>query len=116
MYGARLAAIEDKLNIVIRLLHRLNRKDIAMANDFEDKLNALAAQVRRNTDQEASAVQALRALAEEIAANKHSPDQIQALTDQLKASADVLGQAIVTTPPASAPATAPDPAQPAAVV
>ncbi len=62
-------------------------------------LDALAQQVTANTSAEASAIAVLNDLAAKLAAAKNDPVKIQALSDQLKASADALGAAIVANTP-----------------
>jgi hypothetical protein len=64
-------------------------------------LTALAAQVKTNTDAEASAVTLLATLSADIAAIKNDPVAIQALSDQLKASAATLAAAVVANTPAA---------------
>ncbi len=64
-------------------------------------LDALAQQVTANTSAETSAITVLNDLAAKLAAAKNDPVKIQALSDQLKASADALGAAIVANTPAA---------------
>lgn len=62
-------------------------------------LDALAQQVEKNTSAESSAIAVLNDLAAKLADAKNDPVRIQALSDQLKASADALGAAIVANTP-----------------
>lgn len=64
-------------------------------------LSGLTAQVTANTDVEASAVTLLNGLAAQIAQLKTDPAALQALSDQLKNSADSLSAAIVANTPAA---------------
>ena len=57
-------------------------------------LTALTAQVQANSDVEASAVLLIQGLADQIAAAGTDPAALQALQDQLKASADSLAAAV----------------------
>jgi hypothetical protein len=62
------------------------------------ELDALKAQVQANTDAEASAIEMINGLAAkiaELASSGATPAELQALSDQLKASADALGAAIL---------------------
>lgn len=77
-------------------------------------IDDLAAQVKANTDAEASAVQVIEGLAAQILQTAGDPAKVTALTAQLKASADALGAAIVAnTPAAPAAPAAPVPTPPA---
>ena len=64
-------------------------------------LSGLTAQVTANTDVEASAVALLNGLAAQIAQLKTDPAALQALSDQLKASATSLSEAITANTPAA---------------
>jgi predicted RNA-binding Zn ribbon-like protein len=66
-------------------------------------LSALTAQVKANTDAEASAIHLIQTIAAELAANSGNQAAVDALAAQLKASADPLAAAIVANT-ASAPA------------
>jgi hypothetical protein len=63
-------------------------------------LTNITAQVKANTDVEASAVLLLNDLAARLIAAKTDPVAIQALADQLKSGADGLAAAIVANTPA----------------
>jgi hypothetical protein len=85
-----------KLEEIRLSLESIGRKvDKIMAD-----LTALAAQVKTNTDAEASAVTLLTTLSADIAAIKNDPVAIQAMSDQLKASAAALAAAVVANTPA----------------
>ena len=58
-------------------------------------LAGLTAQVKANTDAEASAILLIQGLADQIAAAGTDPVALQALQDQLKASADALAAAVI---------------------
>lgn len=65
------------------------------------QLDALTAQVQANTEVEASAILLLRGLAAQIADLQDDPAALQALSDNLKASADRLAAAITENTPAA---------------
>ena len=67
--------------------------------------DALAAQVKANTDLEASAILAFQGIADQIKASANDPEKIMALTAELHDSAAKLAAAI----PASTPAATPPP-------
>ncbi|HEY5985736.1 MAG TPA: hypothetical protein VIV12_05030 [Streptosporangiaceae bacterium] len=67
-------------------------------------LDALAAQVQKNTDAEASAVTLLNTLSDLIRSSAADPAKVTALADSLKASSDALAAAIVANTPAAPPA------------
>ena len=66
-----------------------------------DDLANLQAQVQANTDVESSAITLIQGIAAQLAAAKNDPVRIQALSTQLKTSADALGAAIVANTPAA---------------
>jgi len=72
-----------------------------MEKNMSQELDALTVQVTKNTDTEASAVVLLKGLAEQIAALKTDPVKLQALSDNLKTSADALAEAVVANTPAA---------------
>lgn len=84
------------LDLITNKLDNLFRQEVKEVAS----LDALTAQVKANTDTEGSAVVLLNGLAEQIAGLKNDPVAIQALSDQLKTSADNLAAAIVTNTPA----------------
>jgi SepF-like predicted cell division protein (DUF552 family) len=64
-------------------------------------LTQLTAQVKQNTDVEASAIVLLNGLAAQIAQIKNDPVAVQSLSDQLKSSASNLADAITANTPAA---------------
>ncbi len=84
--------------IVAQLKIVITKEDTIMAD-----LSALTAQVQANTDTEQSAIVLLNQLADLIKANATDPAALAGLSDQLKASATSLAQAIVANTPAAAP-------------
>ena len=69
-------------------------------------LTALTQAVTNNTTVEGSAVTLIQTLADELKANAGDPAAVQALADQINASAKALGDAVAANTPA-APAPAP---------
>lgn len=100
-----LATIVAKLDAVLGAQKIEQTEIIKMTQELTD----LIAQVKANTDVEASAVQVITGLAAQIVSLKDDPAAIAALGAQLKTSADALGAAITANTPAVAP-----PAPPAA--
>lgn len=90
-------AIGAKLDQVLAALTSIGGKEDAMSKE----LDALAVQVKINTDAEASGVVLIQGIADQLAALKNDPAAIQALSDSLKASADGLSAAIVANTPAA---------------
>lgn len=85
-----------KLDEVITILNKIQGKEDKIMAD----LTALTAQVKANTDLEASAIALIQGLAAQIAAAGTDPVALASLTDQLKASADALAAAVVANTPA----------------
>ena len=86
--------MNKKLDDVLLMLGVIHRKENKLMAD----LTILIDQVKANTDAEASAILLIQGLAAKIAellASGTNPAEIQALADQLKASADALGAAVV---------------------
>ena len=89
--------ISRKLDKIQQMLDDIEGKeDIIMAD-----LTALTAQVKANTDAEASAVLLIQGLVAQIAAAGTDPVALKALQDNLKASADALAAAVVANTPAA---------------
>ncbi len=86
---ARLARIETATN-------KLTKQGVEIMAD----LSGLTAQVKANTDVEASAITLLNGLAAQLAAAATDPAKVQDLANQLKTSADALAAAIVANTPA----------------
>ncbi len=100
MFGRRrFRIIIEKLETQEILLRQILRKEYQMAGE----LDVLTAQVKANTDLEASAVQLIQGLAAQIAGAANDPVKIQELSDQLKASAIALAAAITANTPATPP-------------
>jgi hypothetical protein len=91
-------------------LDSINTKLEAISMTLDD----LKAQVEANISVEHSAVAAFNGLADQIkaAALAGDPAKIQALADELKASANALGAAVTANTPAAPPAPAAAPAPP----
>lgn len=68
------------------------------------ELDTLTTQVKNNTDAEQAAIQLIQGLADRIANAGTDPAKLQALSDELKSSADALGAAVVANTPAAPPA------------
>ena len=83
--------ISRKLDMLIKMVMRIQRKEFAMSKEMD----SLTDQVKKNTDAEASAVVLIQGLATQIASLKNDPVALLQLSDQLKASADALGAAVV---------------------
>jgi hypothetical protein len=67
---------------------------IAQGATMSAQLDALQAEVARNTSVDQSAIILLTRLAEQIAANANDPVAMQKLADDLKASSDALAAAV----------------------
>ena len=80
-------------------------------NTVSPELSTLKAQVDKNTSIEESAVTLIQGMAAQMQAAKEDPAAIQALADELNASASDLSAAIqANTAPPPAPAPTPEPA------
>ena len=86
-----------KLDRILEILGAVQEKEEIMSKE----LDALTAQVKANTDVEASAVILIQGLAAQIAEAKDDPVKIQALADSLKGSADTLAAAVSANTPMS---------------
>ena len=89
--------VTQKLDQILDVLGMIQRKEEVMSV----QLDALTAQVKANTEVEASAVVLLKGLAAQIEAIKTDPVALQGLSDSLKASADQLAEAVVANTPAA---------------
>jgi hypothetical protein len=67
---------------------------------LQDELDALTAQVTKNTDLEESAITLIQGLADQIANAADDPAEVAALSAKLKASAEALAAAITANTPA----------------
>jgi uncharacterized membrane protein affecting hemolysin expression len=83
--------LHRKLDYIIYLLERIYGKEHIMGATLEQ----LIEQVQVNTQIEQSAVTLIQGIAEQLAAAKDDPEQIQELVDQLKTSADALAAAVL---------------------
>lgn len=106
----KLASTELKLGQLIALLSVIQQQELKMAGE----LDALTAEVSRNTSLEQSAIVLIQGLAAQIAANATDPVKLAALTAQLTGSADALAAALTANTPGSPPAPEPAPAPPTA--
>lgn len=88
-------SIKDELGSTKKILQDiLNKEIIIMAN-----LDALTAQVKANTEIEASAIVLLQGLAAKLAEIATDPVAVAALAEELKVSADALAAAVVANTP-----------------
>ena len=79
----------------------VTKQDLAKLTQFiMIEFDTLTAQVKANTDVEASAVLLIQGIAAKLEAAKTDPAAIQALADELKASADPLAAAVAANTPA----------------
>jgi len=91
-----MGGLSAKLDSLIGMVRAVIEKEKIMSA----QLDTLTTQVKTNTDAEASAILLLQGLSAQIAAIKTDPVAIQALSDELKASADNLAAAVVANTPA----------------
>jgi hypothetical protein len=89
--------VTQKLDQILDVLGMIQRKEEVMGVELDN----LTAQVKANTEVEASAVVLLKGLAAQIEAIKTDPVALQGLSDSLKASADQLAEAVVANTPAA---------------
>jgi chromosome segregation ATPase len=108
----RLHAIEHQLQVIshkqdklLTVLAEVLRQEKIMAAD----LTQLEAQVKANTDAEASAVTLLTQLSDMLKSAQNDPAKVQAIADSLKSSATALAAAIVANTPAAPGASASPP-------
>lgn len=71
---------------------------------MSQELDALEAEVTRNTEVDQSAVTLLTGLAAQIESMKTDPVKLQGLADSLRSSSDALAAAVVANTPAAPPA------------
>ncbi len=95
----------DKLDLLQKTLDRLEREVIEMSVEL-DNLTAEVAEVKGVAQ---SAVTLIKGLADQIAALKADPVALQALSDDLKATASALGAAIQANTPPVPPSPTPGP-------
>jgi hypothetical protein len=87
----------DRIDEILSVLRELKQQGVTIMAD----LTALTAQVKANTDVEASAIVLLNGLSAQIASLKNDPVALQALADQLKTSGADLAAAITNDTPAA---------------
>ena len=92
-----LTEVLNKLDEIIIALKNVQKKE----NEEMADLTALTAQVKANTDAEASAIVLLNGLSDQLKAVANDPAAVAALADQLKTSSDKLAAAIVADTPAA---------------
>lgn len=87
---------DSKLDEILVLLRSVHKEQETMSKELDD----LTAQVKANTDLEASAVSLIEGIAAQLAAAATDPVKVSALAGQLQASAAALSAAIFanTTP------------------
>lgn len=102
--------VQGKLNRILNNQQYLIRKVLQMSARMEAEIEAMRVAVEGNTSAVGSAIQLINALADMIAEEADDPDQIRALAEQVKATADALGAAVVEHTPA-APPVEPPPAE-----
>lgn len=95
--GAKLDKITNMLSALVQGLGRIEQQEIIVMAD----LKSLSAQVKANTDVEASAVVLIQGIAAQLEAAKNDPVALQALSDSLKSSADALAAAVTANTPAA---------------
>jgi len=93
------------------VLERLNRMEVRLAAELLNlrkgvekmsaQLDALTAEVTRNTTVDESAITLLQGLAAQIEAMKTDPAALQGLADSLRSSSDALAAAVVANTPAA---------------
>ena len=106
----KLNRIERKLDRVAGQLHWVSMRLVQLkkrSHNVSLELDALAAQVQENTELEIAAIQLIEGLADRIAEAANDPAELEALAEQLKASASALSAAIIANTPADPTAAAP---------
>ena len=98
---ARLDGIDENLARLEGMVHQLMQIVTKGATKVMASLDALTAQVTKNTDVEASAIVLIKNIAAALEAAKTDPVAIAALAAQLDTSATALAEAIVANTPAA---------------
>jgi pyridoxine 5'-phosphate synthase PdxJ len=104
--GEVVKLIHSKLDAIISGLSGLHdavNKLTTEVKKMSTQLDALEAQVAKNTDVEASAVILIQGIAAQLEAAKEDPAKVAALAAQLKGSADALATAVTSNTPAETP-------------
>lgn len=89
-----------KLDEILQILQEIKNKEVIMSTE----LDALTVQVEQTMNVEQSAITLIQGIAQQLAEIKEDPAKVQALSDQLKTSADSLAAAITANTPAAPPA------------
>lgn len=95
---------QKQLEVIQYTLDKLLEQTLLLRiEQWRDKmtLDDLKAQVQKNTDVEASAVTLIQGIAQQLKDAGNDPAKIQALSDQLKSSADALAAAVTANTPAA---------------
>jgi chromosome segregation ATPase len=108
-FEAKLDDLEGKLDEALALLRALTQRGEVMSQE----LDALQAQVAKNTDAEQSAVTLLGQLLGLIRANANDPAKMTALANDLDQSRARLAEAVIANTPAAPPGPPPSPTAPA---
>ncbi len=87
---------ETKVDEILRIVQELKKDEKTMSKALE----ALAAQVKANTDLEQSAISLIAGISEQLQEAKDDPAKIAELAATLKTSASTLGAAILANTPA----------------
>lgn len=90
----KLDKMDHKLDHIISMIESLQKEGMIMASD----LSVIQAQVEKTIGVEQSAITLIQGLAAQIADLKNDPAALQALADQLSASADALSSAVAANP------------------
>jgi hypothetical protein len=85
-----LPEVDRKLNIVIGRLNSMEK----LMSALTDAVDALAAEVEKNTQVDQSAIVLIQGLADQIAAVATDPAKVTELAAKLKASTDALAAAV----------------------
>jgi hypothetical protein len=88
---------DSKLDRILTLLTAITAQEKTTKMTLEE----LSAQVKANTDTEASAITLIDGIAAQLASAKNDPAKIQALADSLKTSAASLSADIVANTPSA---------------
>jgi hypothetical protein len=88
--------LERKIDVILHKLDRL----LTFAEREKMTLDELQLQVTQNTTVEASAITLIQGLAAQLAAAAQDPVKVQALADELNASATALAAAVTANTPA----------------
>jgi chromosome segregation ATPase len=99
VYSHDSTEIASKLDAILRGQNVLYNQGVNMSKE----LDALEAEVTKNTEVDQSAITLLTGLAGQIAALKNDPVKLQALADSLKSSSKSLADAVAANTPAENP-------------